>query len=94
MKNFKTLLKGLALSLISLTAGFIAISLPFHIFDMSSSALNIVFVAELAIYIVIGLIFLIIKDKKEQEKIKMIKRHEKRNKKIKKVHEEWINIAA
>lgn len=94
MKNFKTFLKGLVLSLISLTAGFIAISLPFHIFDMSDSTMNIVFVAELAIYIVIGLIFLIIKDKKEQEKIKMIKRHEKRNEKIKKVHEEWINLAA
>lgn len=94
MKNLKKVFKGLALSVLSLTVGFFAISLPFHIFNLNSSILNILFVAELAVYIVIGLIFLIIKDKKEQEKIKLLERHEKRNEKIKKVHEEWINIAA
>lgn len=92
MKKF---LKGLILSVSALTVGFFAISLPFHLFDeLSGGAMSVVFIAELVIYLAIGLVFLVIKDKTQQKKIKTAQRHIKRQEKIKECQENWINIAA
>ncbi|MFR5877027.1 MAG: hypothetical protein ACLUFN_11125 [Eubacterium sp.] len=92
MKKF---LKGLALSMTALIVGFFAISLPFHLFDeLSQGAMSVVFIAEIIIYLAIGLGFLVIKDKKQQQKIKAEKRRIKRMQQIKEYQENWINIAA
>lgn len=92
MKKF---IKGLLLSVSSLAVGFFAISLPFHLFDeLSSSAMSIVFIAELIIYLAIGLGFLVVKEKRQQKKIKAQQRHIKRQQQIKDCCENWINIAA
>jgi uncharacterized membrane protein YraQ (UPF0718 family) len=91
----KKLFKSLGLSVSALAIGFIAISLPFHLFDeLSNKAMNAVFITELIIYIAIGLIFAVIKDKKQQQKIKQAKRHIKKEQQIKDCQENWINIAA
>ena len=89
------ILKSVALSAASLTVGFIAISFPFRLFDtLTGDAMHIVFISELIIYSLIGAIFLVVKDKRKQEKIKKERRHELRRKKIEQVKRDWIDIAA
>lgn len=87
--------KGLFLSIVSLAAGFAAITLPFGLFkDLTSEALHIMFFAELTVYLVISLIFLVIIDRKKEQKKKAEKRHTERCEKIKRVQKEWYDIAA
>jgi uncharacterized membrane protein len=94
MKTNK-LIKAILLSISSLIIGFIAMALPFHIFDtLSSSAMEILFITELIIYLAIGLTFLAIKDIKAQKRAKEKARHTKREREIEQVIDEWINIAA
>ena len=89
------ILKSIALSVAALFFGFIAISLPFNLFNtLSSDAMHIVFISEIIIYFAIGMLFLVFKDKKKQEEIKMQKRHELRNQKIEQVKRDWIDVAA
>lgn len=96
MKNkIKNILYGLFLSVISLGVCFIALAAPFQLFnEMSSSGIKILFLCEIAAYSVIALICLVIKDKKEQKKQRQRKKQLKRNEKIKKMQNEWMNIAA
>lgn len=87
--------KGLLLSVLSLAAGFVAITLPFKLFShLTGDALHLLFFIEIAIYLIVGSIFLIIAERKKQQKMKSKQRHIERSKKIKKVQEEWINLAA
>lgn len=93
MKN--KVLKGLLLSVLSLIAGYFAISLPFNLFGtLSSSAMHIVFITELAIYFAIGMIFLVAFEKSKEKKVKAEQRHIQRKKKIESVYNDWYNIAA
>ena len=95
MKKRSNLIKGLVLSVISLAAGFFAISLPFNLIStLSKSAMEVIFLAEIIIYFGIGMIFLVIKDKKNQQRIKDEIRHTKRKEKIEAVKRDWIDIAA
>lgn len=87
--------KGLFLSMMSLGVGFLAIAIPFRIFDnLSGSGIKILFAVELMLYIGTALIFLAVQDRKNQQKKKEAQRHEKRQLKIKDVQENWYNIAA
>ena len=89
------ILKSAALSIASLTVGFIAISFPFRLFDtLTGDAMHIIFISEILIYSLIGALFLVVKEKKKQEEIKNEKRHELRRKKIEQVKRDWIDIAA
>lgn len=88
-------LKGLCLSLVSLIAGFAAITLPFGLLqNLTGEALHIFFFAEIAVYLVISLIFLLIADRKKEMRKKAEKRHCERCRKIERVHKEWYDIAA
>lgn len=87
--------KGLVLSIVSLAAGFIAITLPFGLFkSLTGEALHILFFAELTVYLVVALIFLVIIDIKKEQKQKAERRHIERCEKIKRVQKEWFDIAA
>ncbi len=87
--------KGLLLSIVSLIAGFIAITLPFGLFrSLTGDALHIFFFAELTVYLVIALIFLVITDRKKEQRKKAEKRHTERCEKIRRVQSEWFDIAA
>lgn len=87
--------KGLLLTLVSLAGGFIAIILPFGLTqNFSGDALHIFFFAEIAVYLVISLIFLLIADRKKEQRKKAEKRHCERCKKIERVQKEWYDLAA
>lgn len=88
-------IKGLLFTLSSLAAGFIAISLPFKLFEeLSTDGMHLLFISEIIIYFVTGMVFLLIAEHKKQCKAKSKERHIERNRKIKQVQEEWMNIAA
>lgn len=89
------LLKGLCLSLLSLIAGFAAIILPFGLLrNLTGEALHIFFFAEITVYLIISLIFLLVTDRKKDQRKKAEKRHCERCKKIERVQKEWYDIAA
>lgn len=93
--NTKNLLKGIILTIVSLAGGFIALSVPFRIFStLSSDGVRIMFIVEIAVYFALGMIFLVIKDNKEQKKRKQKQQHLARQEKINRVVDEWYNIAA
>ncbi len=93
--NISKLFKGILITLTSLTAGFFAICFPFHIFDeLSTNSLRVLFACEIIVYLVVAMIFLLIKDKKDIQKSKEKQKQIKRNKKIEQFQKEWLNIAA
>lgn len=88
-------LKGVAISAISLVIGFIAISVPFKLFsELSNTQMTILFSTELAVYTILGLIFLITKELQSQKKAKVKHRLEKREAQVKKLQSEWLDLAA
>lgn len=91
-KNF---VKGLILSVVSLVMGFVAIGVPFRIFDfLSEDGMRILFAVEIGIYLAIGGVFLIVQDNKKKQRARDIKRHEERQLKVKECVDNWYNIAA
>lgn len=93
MKN--NFFKGIIISVITLIMGYLAVALPLNLFNiLSKDGQRIFFIAEISIYLIIGTVFLIAKDKKEQQIKKQNKRHKERKEKIKEVQENWYNIAA
>ena len=89
------ILKSIAISFLSLVSGYWAISFPFNLFGtLTKDAMHLVFIAEIIIYFVIAMIFLVIADKRKQEKIKFEQRHEERCRKIEQVKRDWYDIAA
>lgn len=93
--NKKDLLKGIIVSVATLVFGYIAIAIPFNIFDsLSKDGERIFFISELCLYILIGCIFLLFKEHKEKQARKEKERHERRIAKINDVKENWYNIAA
>lgn len=93
--NRKEILKSILLTLASLAGGFAAISLPICIFgSMSTEQVRILFVTELAVYFTVGMVFLLIKDGREQKRKKQRAQHKQRQEKINRVIDEWYNLAA
>ena len=92
MKKF---VKAILLSVAALAAGYLAISLPFNLFNtMSDRAMQGIFLGELIIYFVISLIFLVAHQRKKEEKMKAARRHLARREKIARVQSEWYDLAA
>lgn len=91
----KNLLKGILISISSLTVGYFAISIPFNLFtNFTSQGTRLFFIIELVVYLIIGSIFLIAKEKQEQREKAQELRHQRRMKQIEDVKENWYNIAA
>lgn len=96
MKNkLKNFLYGLFLSTISLAVCFLALAIPFQLFnEISGFGIKLLFLCEIIVYSVIALICLVVKEKNNQKKEKQKQKRIKRDEKIKKMQEEWLNIAA
>ncbi len=95
MKNILKAIKGTAVSALIILAGFLAMVIPFNLFDeLSSRAMSIIFFGEIAVFIALGFAYLIHKEltqkRKYQEKISC----ERRRRKIEEKNEQWLNIAA
>ena len=91
----KKYIKAILLSLAALTAGYFAISLPFHLFTtLSDSMMEIIFMAELVIYMLVGALFLVANEKQKKAKVKAQQRHEARREKIASVQHDWYDLAA
>lgn len=90
--NKKDILKGVAISIITLVVGYVAMIVPFNLFlSVSKDGQRIFFIIELCIYLVIGSIFLLVQESKaKKEKA----RHEERARKIKDVQQNWYDVAA
>lgn len=93
--NKKNFLKGILISISSLVVGYFAISIPFSLFtNFTKEGTRLFFIIELAVYLVVGSIFLVAKDKQEQREKAQEIRHQERLAKIQDVKENWYNIAA
>lgn len=93
--NKKDLLKGVLITVGSLVAGFLAISLPFNLLnDLSSSQMTIIFAAEIISYSLIGLIFITAKQIEADKKKKRQERRIKRQAEIKRLNNEWYDLVA
>ncbi|MBR3148859.1 MAG: hypothetical protein IKF64_01715 [Eubacterium sp.] len=91
----KKILKGILLSVSALAVGYFAIALPFNLFNtLSDRMMEIIFMSELIIYLIIGAIFLVAGEKKKQERIKAEERHVARREKIAQVQRDWYDLAA
>ena len=93
--NIKKIFKGLVISFLSLGIGYIAIGVPFNLFtSLSPENVRLIFIVELAIYLVIGAVCIIFLDRKEakakKEKARKIQRLEKR----KEAQEEYYSLVA
>ena len=95
MKNITKVLKAIIISILSLTVGYLAISIPFRLFNtLDSDAMRMLFIGELIIYITVLLIFLVSRDKVRIKKEKEEQRKFQREEKIKQLRTEWIDLAA
>ena len=91
----KKVLKGLLLSLLALGVGYVAISLPFNLFNtLSDAAMEIIFIGELVIYSAVGGIFLLVNENQKTQKRKAEQRHIERKEKIARVQTDWYDLAA
>lgn len=91
----KKTVKAILLSLAALAVGYFAISLPFNLFDtLSDSMMEVIFMAEIIIYMIIGAAFIIANEKKKKERAKAQQRHEARREKIARVQHDWYDLAA
>ena len=91
----RSIIKSLLLTTASLVIGFIAIAFPFNLFKtLTGEAMQVLFISEIVIYSIAALIFLVVSDKRKQERLKSEKRHEARRQKIEQFQREWIDIAA
>ena len=82
MKNILKAIKGTAVSALIILAGFLAMVIPFNLFDeLSSRAMSIIFFGEIAVFIALGFAYLIHKEltqkRKYQEKISCERRRRK-----------------
>lgn len=93
--NTKRIIKGIMLTLVSMAGGFLALAVPFRIFDsLSRQGVQALFIAEIIIYFLTAMIFLCIKDKQKKKRAKRQQYYLKRKEKVEKMQEEWLNIAA
>ena len=91
----KKALKAALLSITALAVGYLAISLPFNLFGtLTDSMMEVLFIAELAIYLTIGAIFLVVSQKKKEAREKADRRHTERRAKIARVQTDWYDLAA
>ena len=95
MNNFSKVLKAVIMSIASLGIGFAAISLPFRLFDtLSAEGMRYLFIGELTLYFVIGMIFLAAKEKRQQKKTKEAARRFQRQIKLEQAQREYYDFAA
>ncbi len=95
MKKTKKVLKGILMSALTIAAGFLALALPFKMFTgLSSRDMQILFIAELVVYFVLGMIYLIFKDRNEAEKVKNEERRTARREKFEQAQREYYDLAA
>ncbi len=92
MKKF---FKGLLMSVLALAVGFLALAFPFHLFDeLSSTGIQVLFISEIVIYLTLGMLFLVAKQKKADRKAKEKERIISRREKFKKAQEKYYSLAA
>ncbi len=93
--NKKDILKGIAISIITLVVGYVAMIVPFNLFlSISKDGQRIFFIIELCVYLTVGCVFMLIQEKKENQAKKEKARHEERARKIKEVQHNWYDVAA
>ena len=75
--NISRFIKSLLLSLSALIVGFCAISFPFQLFDtLTPREMRIVFISEIVIYFATAMIFLLIKESKQEKRQKKQQKRE------------------
>ena len=66
--NKKDILKGVAISIITLVVGYVAMIVPFNLFlSISKDGQRIFFIVELCVYLTVGCVFMLIQEKKENK---------------------------
>ena len=94
-KKLINVLKTLLTSAAALIAGFMAIAFPFRLFDnLSAEGMRYLFIGEMALYFTLGMIFLFIKGKREEEKEKENARRKTRRIKFEQAQKDYYDFAA
>lgn len=95
MKKIRTILKGLIISVSTLAAGFLALALPFKMFaNLSRHDMQVLFLAEIVVYFIMSMTYLIFRDKKETEKERNEERRVARREKFERAQKEYYDLAA
>ncbi|MBQ7739858.1 MAG: hypothetical protein IJT65_01295 [Eubacterium sp.] len=94
MKNVKLILKWIFLSLLTLSVGFGAIAIPFKMLDLSGNAVRYFFIAEISVYFVFSMLFLVRQQKERERKAKEKRLRLERRKRFEKAQEEYYSLAA
>ena len=95
MKKTNRLIKGLMLALSTLSAGFVAIALPFRLFStLGGNQVRWFFVLELALYFVITMVFIVAREKAKERKRKEAERRFQRRIKFETARKEYYDLAA
>ncbi len=91
----KKIFKGFLMTLSTLAVGFIALALPFHLFDeLSSKEMQLLFICEITVYLTIGMLYLAAKQRKRDRKIKEKNKALERRAKFQKAFDEYYSLAA
>lgn len=68
-KSINNILKSVLVSLTTLIVGFVAISLPFNLFNtLTEKEMRIIFLCEIIIYSVMFALFFVVKERSEEKK--------------------------
>ena len=95
MKKTRMILKGIMMSAVTLCVGFLALSLPFKLFnDLSRRDMQVLFITELVVYFICTIVYLSIKDKKDTEKVKEEERRIQKRAKFEQAQREYYDLAA
>jgi len=94
-KNLIKVLKTVLTSAAALIIGFAAIAFPFRLFDnLSAEAMRYLFIGEMALYFTVGMVFLFIKGKRQEEKEKEKARRETKRIKFEQAQKDYYDFAA
>ncbi len=73
-KSIINITKSILVSLSTLVVGFIAISLPFNLFNtLTAKEMRIIFLCEVIVYSIMFALFFLVKEKKEEKRKQKLK---------------------
>lgn len=95
MKNVKKMISGLIMSTAALVTAFLALAVPFKLFGtLEGAQLRAIFLVEVAAYFVLGMLFLVFRERKRVKKEQAYLKRIERRQKFQKAQEEYYDLAA
>lgn len=94
-KKTRKIIRMLLLTVAALGIGFAAIAFPFHLFDnLTASQMRYLFLGEITLYFTVGMVFLFIRGKRDEQKAKEEARNFQKRIKFEQAKREYYDFAA